>query len=472
MRSLSLLRCNLTPLVVALTVLLAAAATGATLSGTISGRLTKAGSPYTITGDLRVPLADTLRIDAGVEMRFSASSSFVIEGRMVAEGTEQDTIRFTSNAGPAAAPGDWNGIFVGNTAACRLSGCIVSYAATGITCDGSAPVIEFSILGYNNNAVDCVNGSLAHVRFSFLFGNENAAIRCIDSDPLIELNEITGNALTGFESALVCNGANPRIQRNLIHANGNSGIDCTHGAAPHIYQNTLADNGFGITISDSDPVLYDNLITGSSTGISCENGAPEIAYNNVFGNYEGDFINCPTGIGELTALNFNNHPSDASANVSLDPLYLDAAQGDFRIRDDSPCVNAGHPANPAGIAYSGPRPDIGFTEIGDGTSGVDRDAAQLPYTHRLSQNYPNPFNPSTTIQYEISGGTELPVRLSICNETGQVVRELVNGWQAPGTHRVVWGADDDAGRRVASGAYVYRLEVNGEVRSRRMLLVR
>jgi hypothetical protein len=218
--------------------------------------------------------------------------------------------------------------------------------------------------------------------------------------------------------------------------------------------------------------LRNNLITGSLTGISCENAEPEIGFNNVFGNSNGNYLNCPAGVGEFVTVNFNNDTSDVFFNFSRDPLYVDAAAGDFRIAQGSHSIDAGDPDNPAGISFSGPRPDIGFFEVVDGVVSVSRRQDAQPSSHRLEQNYPNPFNPGTTIVYEIAGSREVPVRLTIHNSVGQTVRKLITARQAPGRHQIFWPGEDDHARPVASGIYFSRLEINGAVRTRAMILAR
>jgi len=84
----------------------------------------------------------------------------------------------------------------------------------------------------------------------------------------------------------------------------------------------LANNEFGISISESDLFLNNNIVTGSSTGISSESSEPEIFYNNVFGNSDGNFLDCPAGVGEMSAVNFNGHASDVFGNISFHPLYV------------------------------------------------------------------------------------------------------------------------------------------------------
>ena len=63
-------------------------------------------------------------------------------------------------------------------------------------------------------------------------------------------------------------------------------------------------------------------------------------------------------------------------------------------------------------------------------------------------------------------------RLTIYNLTGQRVRLLAADTRQAGEHRLTWDACDKQGRAVATGVYVYRLEMGEEAVYRRMLLVR
>ncbi|MBD3386051.1 T9SS type A sorting domain-containing protein [candidate division KSB1 bacterium] len=95
---------------------------------------------------------------------------------------------------------------------------------------------------------------------------------------------------------------------------------------------------------------------------------------------------------------------------------------------------------------------------------------QLPERLTLEQNFPNPFNPTTTLRYHLA--VSGPVRLTIINMRGQVVANPVNGYQKAGTHETTWSALDDFGRPLASGVYVYRLEANDFVKTKKMHLLR
>lgn len=84
----------------------------------------------------------------------------------------------------------------------------------------------------------------------------------------------------------------------------------------------------------------------------------------------------------------------------------------------------------------------------------------------LRQNYPNPFNPVTTIEFELkSKGMTI---LKVYNLRGQVVAILVNEVLDPGRYSFNFRVAED----LASGIYIYRLQTNERVLTRKMLFVK
>jgi hypothetical protein len=96
---------------------------------------------------------------------------------------------------------------------------------------------------------------------------------------------------------------------------------------------------------------------------------------------------------------------------------------------------------------------------------IEVEVIALPGKYGLAQNYPNPFNPSTVISYSIPVNAH--VALSIFNLLGEKVTDLVNEFKESGTHSVNFNA---AG--LSSGTYIYTLNVNGNVISKKMTLVK
>jgi hypothetical protein len=96
-------------------------------------------------------------------------------------------------------------------------------------------------------------------------------------------------------------------------------------------------------------------------------------------------------------------------------------------------------------------------------------ATAPPRETTLFQNYPNPFNPTTTISYFLP--EQARVDLIIYDVRGRVVRTLVSGIQPAGTRSETWNGRDDAGRRVGSGVYLYRLKAGKIALTRKMVLL-
>lgn len=88
----------------------------------------------------------------------------------------------------------------------------------------------------------------------------------------------------------------------------------------------------------------------------------------------------------------------------------------------------------------------------------------------LRQNHPNPFNPTTTITFDLAEAAT--VDLTVFDAGGRFVRRLDRGQRAAGVHRITWNGTDERGEPVASGLYFYRLEMGGEVVSRKMVLLK
>ncbi|KAA3656069.1 MAG: T9SS C-terminal target domain-containing protein, partial [Calditrichaeota bacterium] len=87
-------------------------------------------------------------------------------------------------------------------------------------------------------------------------------------------------------------------------------------------------------------------------------------------------------------------------------------------------------------------------------STTDVAANEIPDDFSLAQNYPNPFNPGTTISFALPEVSQ--VKLAVYSTSGQLVKVLVNGQLAAGTHQFGWYAKNAAGMKVPSGLYFYR----------------
>jgi hypothetical protein len=101
------------------------------------------------------------------------------------------------------------------------------------------------------------------------------------------------------------------------------------------------------------------------------------------------------------------------------------------------------------------------------------DADHMPTSYlKLLPNTPNPFNPKTIIAFEIPIGYRGQVSLNIYDLLGRKVKTLFDSELDGGKYSTPWYGDNDSGKSMASGVYIYKLQTGIDFACRRMTLVR
>jgi hypothetical protein len=153
--------------------------------------------------------------------------------------------------------------------------------------------------------------------------------------------------------------------------------------------------------------------------------------------------------------------TDSDGNLLWERIY------DIRLCDIAfngiPSADGGYVMT--GMTSHGFGGDLWLAKLGSGPTGID--ANRLPVDKLiLLQNYPNPFNPNTTIEFDLPKTSE--VTLKIFNILGEEVATLVSDRLAAGSYSYKWFRP--AG--IASGVYLYRLEAEGFVQTKKMILMK
>lgn len=115
--------------------------------------------------------------------------------------------------------------------------------------------------------------------------------------------------------------------------------------------------------------------------------------------------------------------------------------------------------------YSG----VGKFSVNGGAVGVDK-TTEIPVAYDLKQNYPNPFNPTTTIKFSLPEASF--VSLKIFDVLGREVKTLISTELTSGSHIINWNGDDESGRKVASGNYIYQISTGKFTQARKMTLLK
>uniref|UniRef100_A0A832DFK0 T9SS type A sorting domain-containing protein n=1 Tax=Ignavibacterium album TaxID=591197 RepID=A0A832DFK0_9BACT len=173
------------------------------------------------------------------------------------------------------------------------------------------------------------------------------------------------------------------------------------------------------------------------------NGTLNIVFSNNFTPQIGDvfpFISYQSRAGEFSQVNF---PSNVTG-------YIQYLSNRAQIVIDSAA-------------------SVDEEEIEELYSGQNK----IPTTYELSQNYPNPFNPSTKISWQSPVGSWQT--LKIYDVLGNEVATLVDEYKEAGRYEVEFSVAQSASAdrpELASGIYLYRIQVGSFVETKKMILIK
>jgi len=193
-------------------------------------------------------------------------------------------------------------------------------------------------------------------------------------------------------------------------------------------------------------------------------------YNVLVNRLSNDDGNSNMTLAQWQSLGYDLHSMIANPE---NLIFINHANGNFHLLQNSQAVDAGtnlvlpivfedldNISRPQGIGF-----DIGCYEFTTTTEVVEEN---IPRSFQLFQNYPNPFNPSTTVRFQVP--IESEVTIKIYDILGREIKTLFSEQMQRGTNTVEWDGLNDAGERMSSGTYIYRIVAGEFVQSKKMLL--
>jgi len=135
--------------------------------------------------------------------------------------------------------------------------------------------------------------------------------------------EIAFTNISGATVGLTITNSSPLIRNNAFE-NCNIGIHCVQGLAPRIYNNLItACFTAAIQVEKSNPQILNNIIVfNNNVGLWCDNKSKiTFKYNCVFGNEDGNFLDCDPELGRPQQSGKNKDSTDAMNNIMKDPIF-------------------------------------------------------------------------------------------------------------------------------------------------------
>jgi uncharacterized repeat protein (TIGR01451 family) len=193
----------------------------------------------------------------------------------------------------------------------------------GIQVDGASPTIRHNKITRNQPyyGISCTNQSSPNITECNIFDNTYTGIHFEHSDPNISLCLIKNNTSYGIDGD---SSSVPVIKNNWMDGNSTSycGIYLSSTSSSIVIRNnTIINNtGYGIWMDNDVAPITNCIVWGNSYG-SLRYGYNNVKYSCIQGNpvYGGN------------------------GNINTDPCFVNAANKNFHLGPNSPCIDKGDP---------------------------------------------------------------------------------------------------------------------------------
>jgi hypothetical protein len=136
-------------------------------------------------------------------------------------------------------------------------------------------------------------------------------------------NEIAFTDIADACYGITVENARPVIRNSIIEFN-NIGIRCLPRGNARVSNCIISSNvATGILISGSSPAIYNSIIAyNQNNGVWCDQASEiDLKYNCLFGNPDGNLLDCNPELGTLKKVNENKDSIDARSNIFKDPGF-------------------------------------------------------------------------------------------------------------------------------------------------------
>jgi subtilisin family serine protease len=307
--------------------------------GTLNTQTWTNDRTYIIDNDAGVAVGEVLTIEPGTVVYFDGDHSLSVAGTLIADGTEENPIRFTSYRDQPAV-GDWGTIKFFNSstnadfddAGNYISGSILRHViiehGEGINLDNAAPYIADNMFDEIDGAGISGNGEEGLVIADNQFMGTGINLDIWDGRFSVLRNTVSGASIYAFGPGSISGNSVNDAQDLGISTQGpltvtaNRVLNCAEGMfvdGGFVSENLLANNDSnGLRINGGTPSVVSNTIVfNKSAGIQIQNGDPLISHNNLLASSEGYALRNSMAIGVNTDNNWWGTDKDADIQAAI-----------------------------------------------------------------------------------------------------------------------------------------------------------
>lgn len=295
---------------------------------------TAAGSPYNINGDITIPDANTLTLEPGVIINVTDTFFIRIEGTLIATGTLNDTILFTSDTT------HWKGLEIESAA--TNDSTKIHYVQVENSYERGIQITNTDKVSFNHCQV---NNNSAPAGGGLFISNSDITIR--------NSTFFNDSSTSTHGGGLYISSSNANIVNCLIRNNYSTeyggGIMISNSTA-NLINNTIVKNnakyGGGILLwyhtqaNIYNSVLWGNMSTNGGHNLHIHTSHGFLSHTAIITG--GASIHIPSSTG--STIQYSEGSFDASCialSTMNDANFTDLAENDYSFNSSSPLVNAG-----------------------------------------------------------------------------------------------------------------------------------
>lgn len=313
-------------------------------------------------------------------------------------------------------------------------------------------VRDCTMLHFGQSGVRCNTASRITVRECSALD----PVSKIDGERRYNFNAYTASQQILFEKCVATNGRHHYVSNGTSWVSGIVFLDCTSSGA---YTSSEGHRSWSMGL------LYDNLI---------ELDGPRAGLNpRLLGLYNRGHYGTSHGWAAAHSVAWNCDLAKGDLIVQKPPTAQNYAIGcsGGRITGKYPTAPFNEPEGYIeGINTKNILPrSLYLAQLEERltATGVEYEPEHKPLNFRLNNNYPNPFNPETIIEFAIPSLTN--VSLKVYDLLGNEITTMVNESRVPGNYIEKF---DSARFDLTSGVYLYTLQTDSGIITKKMVLVK
>ncbi|NBD36033.1 MAG: DUF1565 domain-containing protein [Chloroflexi bacterium] len=389
-------------------------------------------NPHIIDRNLTVEDGVTLTIRPGAEVQLAEDTSIFVHGRLVAEGTPTQTIRFTwRDEGHY-----WDRIFIDSHAddQGRYADNRIAYAEIAHLQGVHA---QFSMLHLLHNEIYDVYGDAVvstsgiaviqdnHIHHVIYNVNIRSCegIQLRETPPEIPAQLLDNHIHHVDDDCIDINDSSAIVRRNHLHHCYDKGISLgTRNKTPSpdyypavatIVNNLIYTNDYGIAVKDyASATLLHNTLVGNETGLALYEasdhygwgGGRARAINNIIWHNEDEAIELDLETNPPAELDITYSDIEGgwegAANLDIDPGFR--GESDYHLSEDSPLIDIGADRGVAQDLDGRPRPTGLAPDLGAYEAQPRLSLTAQPGDHKLNLRWRAMGMPATLASFAIS----------------------------------------------------------------------